>query len=161
MSILVVMTQIQHQHNPQLIKNTKLHHHETNRHGRDYHDADDYADEHGMLLHVAYQGHPPPWIIQTLCAVQPQWFSCRKNAFLYTPLHVAAAWGAHPEVVQYLTQLQPDTAQWQDSCGYTPLHLHTRDGRREQKASSFGLARTEIWWGGSSSATAPGGGSRE
>jgi hypothetical protein len=84
-------------------KHHKLHHHETDRHSRDYHDAYDYADEHGTLLHVACQRHPPPWIIQTLCAVQQQWISCRKNAFQYTPLHVAAAWGARPEMVQYLT----------------------------------------------------------
>jgi hypothetical protein len=42
-----------------------------------------------------------------------------------TTLHVAAACGTRPEVVQYLTQLQPATAQWQDSCGRTPLHLNT------------------------------------
>jgi hypothetical protein len=71
--------------------------------------------------------------------------------------------GSRPEVVQYFTHLQPDTTQWTDLYGRTPLHLHKEfccvehslrwgslwkwDGQIAQKASSVGLARTVIWWG--------------
>jgi hypothetical protein len=78
------MTQIQQQQNPQLIKNTTI-----SSTTRQIAMTEIIMTqmitrtntEHGTLLHVACQGHPPLWIIQTLCAIQPQWISCRKKYF--------------------------------------------------------------------------------
>jgi hypothetical protein len=76
------------------------------------------------LLHVACQGHPPLDIVQTLCAVHPAWMWDTGNQHKHTPLHVAATWGAHPHVVQFLVQQAPQCASWTDAEGRTPLHLH-------------------------------------
>jgi hypothetical protein len=54
--------------------------------------------------------------------------------------------GGRPEMVQYLTQLQPETAQWQDSCGHTPLHYtHEMDEERKKRQA---LALHELEFGG-------------
>jgi hypothetical protein len=68
-------------------------------------------------------------------------FRAAKRLFdTTTPLHVAAACGALPEVVQYLAQLQPDTTQWQDACGCTPLHLNTEFCCVEQSCDGAAFA---------------------
>jgi hypothetical protein len=72
------MNQIQHQQNPQLIKNTTIS--STTRQIAMTEIITTQMitrtnTEHGTLLYVARQGHPSLWIIQTLCAVQPQWIA--------------------------------------------------------------------------------------
>jgi hypothetical protein len=147
------MTQIQQQQNPQLIKNT------TRSTTRQITTTEITMTQMitrtntAQLLYVACQGHPPLWIIQTLCACGPTAMDfVPKNAFRHTPLHVAAAWGARPEVVQYLTQIQPDTAQWQDGlvrpCALT--FTHTRRTKSAKSVKLWPCTNYGIWWGGSS-----------
>jgi len=78
----------------------------------------------GTLLHVACQGYPPLDIVETLVAVNPAWITNAQNSHKHTPLHVAAAWGAIPQVVEFLTRLFPAAASMTDKLGRTPLHLH-------------------------------------
>jgi hypothetical protein len=75
------MTQIQQQQNPQLIKNTTRRITTTEIIMTQM--ITRTNAEHGTLLYVACQGHPPLWIIQTLCVVQPQLISCRKKYILH------------------------------------------------------------------------------
>jgi hypothetical protein len=72
------MNQIQQQQNPQVIKNTTII--ITTRQIATTEIIMTQMitrtnTEHGTLLYLACQGHPPLWIIQTLCAVQPQWIA--------------------------------------------------------------------------------------
>jgi hypothetical protein len=76
------------------------------------------------LLHLACQEHPPLDIIQRLQEANPSWISA-KDKDQRLPLHVAAAKGAHPVVVQYLLELSPqDAFSMKDISGRTPLQLH-------------------------------------
>jgi hypothetical protein len=76
------------------------------------------------LLHLACQEHPPLDIIQTLQEANPSWVST-KDQDQRLPLHVAAAKGAHPAVVQYLLEFSPqDAVSMKDISGRTPLQLH-------------------------------------
>lgn len=78
----------------------------------------------GTLLHLACQGHPPLEVVEILHKANPSWIDNSQNAHKHTPLHVAAAWGASPNAIQFLTHLRPQNASRKDVHGRTPLHLH-------------------------------------
>jgi hypothetical protein len=81
-------------------------------------------EDQETLLHLACQEHPPLDIIQRLQEANPSWISA-KDQVQRLPLHVAAAKGAHPAVVQYLLELSPqDALSMKDISGRTPLQLH-------------------------------------
>jgi len=79
------------------------------------------------LLFLACQNHPPLDIIQRICAMNPKLVEVSRNFTKQTALHVVAAFGANPDVVAFLTNLNPDHASMIDANGCTPLHLDCED----------------------------------
>jgi len=91
------------------------------------HQSDDEAVEPESAfswLLLACRCHPPLDIMQQFCAMNPKWVEISRNAANQTALHLASACGAHPDVVAFLTNLNPEHASIRDSKGRTPLHLH-------------------------------------
>jgi len=56
--------------------------------------------------------------------MNPKLVEVSRNFTKQTALHVVAAFGANPDVVAFLTNLNPDHASMIDANGRTPLHLH-------------------------------------
>ena len=81
---------------------------------------------HAILL-MACKNHPPVDIVNDLSELCPDKARKCRNIAMQTPLHVAASFGAHPEVVELLNDFSPDHASIVDSMGRTPLHLHCKN----------------------------------
>jgi len=74
------------------------------------------------VLHYACQFHPPLDVTKMLVELFPDTLSFEDNDDR-TPLHVAAAFGASPQVIDYLIEQDKSAALKQDSNGRGPLHL--------------------------------------
>ena len=73
-------------------------------------------------LHVACKHNPPLDVIQALYEASPEtveWI----DAFVWLPLHYAAANGASAEVLSFLTNADPTSKVAVDKRGRTPLHF--------------------------------------
>lgn len=74
-------------------------------------------------LHVICCLHPPVAVVNAIQEICPSSAEgVDKNG--YTPLHVAAEWGASPQVIDCLIQWYPLAAQKKERKGKTPLHLY-------------------------------------
>ena len=74
------------------------------------------------LLHYACRFHPPLSVIQSIVNRFPTWCS-RLDSNGQSPLHMAAQYGAEPDIIEYLCVPNRSTSGIQDKLGKTPLHL--------------------------------------
>jgi|NOAtaT_7_FD_contig_91_1432421_length_1069_multi_4_in_0_out_0_1 ankyrin repeat protein len=73
-------------------------------------------------LHVICCLHPPVAVVEAILEICPSSVEgVDKNG--YTPLHVAAEWGASPQVIDCLIDWYPLAALTKERKGKTPLHL--------------------------------------
>jgi len=75
-----------------------------------------------MTMHLVARAHPPLDIVAKLMRFNPA-LTAQVDALGRTPLHVAAAYGASPQVVRFLLQQDVSAAAKLDFEGKTPLHL--------------------------------------
>jgi len=77
------------------------------------------------ILHSVCRNYPPVRVVNRLL-IEFSWLASQLNEEKQTPLHVAAACGASPKVVAALVKHCPESSEWQDNEGCTPLHLHLK-----------------------------------
>ena len=94
--------------------------------------SNNYAAQVGRatLLHTCCQLHPPLDIVTRMVQLCPLAAHQRDASGRY-PLHVAAAFGASPQVVHFLLLQNQNAAACQDLEGKTPLHLSCEYGSFE------------------------------
>lgn len=89
--------------------------------------SNNYAAGRATLLHTCCQLHPPLDIVTRMVQLCPLAAHQRDASGRY-PLHVAAAFGASPQVVHFLILQNQSAAACQDLEGKTPLHLSCEYG---------------------------------
>ena len=75
------------------------------------------------VLHTSCRHQPPLEIIELIIDKFPEAVCAKTLKEKQYPLHVAAANGAHPEVISLLILKNPSAASSSDYYGRTPLHL--------------------------------------
>jgi ankyrin repeat protein len=81
-----------------------------------------YENDGCIAMHLVVRAHPPLDIVASLMRFNPC-LTAQLDAYGRTPLHVAAASGASPQVVRFLLQQDVSAAAKLDYEGKTPLHL--------------------------------------
>jgi hypothetical protein len=79
------------------------------------------------LLHTCCQLHPPADILTRMVQLCPL-VANQRDSFGRYPLHVAAAFGASPQVIKFLILQNEAAASRPDFEGKTPLHLYCEYG---------------------------------
>jgi len=74
------------------------------------------------LLHHACKYQPPIRVIKEIMKASPD-LGYINNSDGHSPLHIAAQFGASPELIHFFCLVYPDTAELQDFKGRTPLQL--------------------------------------
>ena len=92
--------------------------------------ADAPSSPVSTLLHVTCKRRPPEDIITRMVQLCPLVAHQRDASGRY-PLHIAAAWGASPQVVKFLLLQNINAASHLDKDGKSPLHLCCEYGCRE------------------------------
>jgi len=94
--------------------------------------ADAPSSPISTLLHITCKKHPPEDIITRMVQLCPTGMAAhqRDTSGRY-PLHIAAAWGASPQVVKFLLLQNINAASHLAKDGKSPLHLCCEYGCRE------------------------------
>ena len=81
---------------------------------------DELKDSETTCLHVLCLYHPPLILVMKTVEICPE-FVYQKDNLGRLPLHIAAGWGASPNVISFLLAFHIDAAATQDINGKTPL----------------------------------------
>lgn len=97
---------------------------------------------HESVLSLVCRFHPPEPLLQQITTLFPTAVST-QNANLQYPLHIAASYGASPQVISHLCHLFPEAAGRVDNLGRTPLHLACSDYTNTYKVGRKSLLSLE------------------
>lgn len=89
------------------------------------------------ILHLSCMFHPPISIVECILTIAPRVASTLNFENQY-PLHLAAYYGASPEVIGLLMDQFPGALRHQDIHGHTPLHKVCQSYAFHYKASDLG-----------------------
>lgn len=102
------------------------------------------------ILHLSCMFHPPIPLVEAILVTEPSAIS-KLNSERQYPLHLAAQYGAAPEVIGLLIDHFPNALRHQDTHGQSPLHKVCQSYADNYKAcclgnfanTAFGITRKE------------------